>query len=280
MGASGSPPSGVSCGQGQHEIAFVEAATKGRFQDTAYGSRALSEHVSICSNSKIIHVKDGKETADDQFVLRGIFGEKFERYRCGDNLNCNNPDFILKHIRDAVSRGLQGKSLWDSVDEFLQRCRSGQKATLPRGLETRGSGQGAPLSAAILTARTNVTAEVLFPFDVPANISSSTQFDLCQKANRVDCGRSLPRPQGLPFLAIPPGLHLIWEAKPLDGDTVPVRVDGSVAYILAADPSWTPEDLTDARRFWSAVVADPQFKAADLRPALAGLANKLAQPRP
>ena len=267
---------GPPCAKEKHEIAFVEPATKGAFKDTTYNNRSLTPNTSICSDSHIIHVKDGKETPDDQLVLRGILGDIFPPFRCGDNLNCNNPNYLRDIIHARLLPQLQGKSLWDSFADFLRR-KSAHTSTLPRGVGT-SAGQ-LPMSAAILPAGSDITASILFPHGLPAGLAAPLQFDICLNAERVDCGATIPKPASLPFRAVPPGLHIIWEAKPLPGDTVPIRVDGNVTFVIAAHTSWTEQDLAEARAVWSSVMTGPQFKADQLRPFLMEFATRLSQQR-
>ena len=268
---------GPSCAKQQHEIAFVEPTTKGAFKDATYHNRALTPNTSICSDSHIIHGKDGKETLDDQLVLRGLLGGVFPPFRCGDNLNCNNPNHLRDIIHARLRPQLQGKSLRESFAAFLSR-KSAQTSTLPRGVGASSHGQ-LSMSAALLPAGSDIAAAILFPHGLPADLAAPPQFDICLNAERVDCGATLPKPVSLPFRAVPPGLHIIWEAKPLPGDTMPIRVDGNVTFVIAAHTSWTQQDLAEARAVWSSVMTSPQFKAEQLRPFLVEFATRLSQPR-
>lgn len=277
------PPVSVlhsACGRGQYEIAFVDAATRGDFRDATYQNRKLGPNSSICSDSKVIHATPGKAKTADRLVLRSLFREPIPPFDCKDLLFCKEP-IGLEQVHFQVRSQLQGKSLWQSVQDFLRRGAA-QTSTLPRNplvyssVPTRSFVMSAGI---ILSAGGDITADSLFPIGLPAGARLS--LDICRNADVRDCGKIKPAPAPFPssvvFKNLPAGLHMIWEATPLPGDTVPIRRENS-AWIIAAHPSWTPERLGEARAVWSALMTERKASYTELTRMLIGLAAQLSRP--
>lgn len=280
-GAFGAP-SGPPCAYSHHEVAFVHPGTKGPFQDAAYNNRPLTPHTSICSNSRIVRAVNGQETIDDQLILRGLAGTVFPPFRCKDLLHCKST-ILLENILLQVREQLEGKPLWDSIKNTLSR-KDAQTSTIPRWSDFASAAQWSQLdddtpmprlSNVILTAGNDVTSGLLFP----ANPRMVPPLDLCMHADRTDCGAALPQPAPLPLQKLPAGLHVLWIARPLKGDTQPIRIDGTAAYIIAAHSSWSPSDLDEARAAASALALNAQLTSAQRWTAIVGLAARLAQPK-
>src|ERR1700733_1416669 len=68
------------------EIAFVQSFI-GSWTDQTY-RRSLVRNLSVCSDSELVRVLDGKQSAKDQLVLRDLFGGEPITFNCQDLLNC------------------------------------------------------------------------------------------------------------------------------------------------------------------------------------------------
>ncbi|MBK7928992.1 MAG: hypothetical protein IPJ98_16365 [Bryobacterales bacterium] len=272
---------GQSCANKKLEVAFVEPSTIGSFSDNAY-KRNLVKNTSICSDSVLVHVKDGKHSAQDQLVLRGVLGDRIPPFRCSDLLNCKDPIRLLD-IHARLEEQLKGKPLIDSFRDFQQRSGA-QTPTLARVGIFRNAPSASTfrMKAAIITAGQDIDVSILFPEGLPPGVSPS--LDLCRNAERNDCGETLPKPYILDpanpvqvFWNLPRGLHVIYEAKPLPGDTVPVRT-GNTTFVLSAHQSWTPELLDSVMVSWSALLTDPKSTPDELDSYLVWLGRQLSEP--
>lgn len=275
-------PSGPRCAYPHHEVAFVDSGTKGPFQDAAYQDRPLTPHTSICSDSRIVRAANGRESVDDVLILRGLGGNVLPPFRCKDLLHCRGA-IQLDDILAEVRKQLEGKSLWTSLGDLLRR-KVAQTSTIPRLVGAAPAGQtshlddDAPLPRlgnVVITAGDSVTPDLI----VPGSASQPPALDLCLHADRTDCGATLPKPVPLPFRNLPAGLHVAWIARPLKGDTVPLRIEDTAVYIIAAHASWTAADLEEARAVCSALALDRQRNPAERWAAVAALAERLAQPK-
>jgi len=283
LGAAEPGATKKGCAAANYEIAYVETSI-GTFADQIY-KRTLARNMPVCSDSQIVHVKDGKQTNEDELVLKGVLGEKFPAFRCKDLLNCKDP-IRLSDIHAKLLEQLKGQPVNESLLDVRRRSKSGQTSTITRvGVFRDKSQSGAvdfKMYASIIRAGQDLDASVLFPDGIPAGVALS--LDVCLNAEQNDCGATLPKPNlyeprklAPSFRKLPSGLHVVYEAKPPPGDTVPIRT-GNTTFVLSAHPGWTPEMLTTVKLNWSALVSDPENTPDKLNGYLVMLGRELSQP--
>ena len=134
---------------------------------------------------------------------------------------------------------------------------------------------------AVVSSGEPLKASAIFPDGTPKD---GISLDLCLNAEKQDCGKSLPQPKvyrpeaaDLPFGALMPGLHVLFETKTLPDDTVPVRT-ANRAFVLAAHPSWTPAMLEAVRTRLALALMDPEAAAGAVDQYLVQLGLALSRP--
>jgi hypothetical protein len=264
------------------EIAFVQAFI-GTWHDVTYNSRVLIKNLEICSDSELVRVKDGKQSEMDQLVLKDLFGGEPIAFKCADLLSCEQP-IQLATIKDKLQQRLRGKTPGESFEEF-KRSHAGQTSTISRSsvVSSRDGRLEDPwFQGAVVEAGEPLSPSALAPSGV---LGYNAEFDLCLNADKHDCGMSLPKASkyqanasALPFGPLPPGLHMLYRVKTLDGDTVPLRTEDH-AFVLAVDPSQRESGVEEIKANLALAWMDPQSTPAQLNDYVSYLASKfIAKP--
>ena len=262
------------------EIAFVHAV-QGPWRDEAYHDRPLIKNLPVCSDSRLVRIKEGLYAVNDYLELTDLMGQPVRpRFNCSDLLSCKNP-VQLSDIREKVKARLSGMSPSESLRFLFERRRTAETSTISRprtGLVARDPASLVMKNAVVL-AGAPLTANAVFAEIQPGH---SYNLDLCFGAEKHNCGDSMPKSKPyrsgdpeLPFGKLPSGLHILYEVNTLPGDDVPLRTVNRV-FVLAADPSWTPQDLDFVRTRLALALISPDITAQDLDADLQALGVELS----
>lgn len=262
------------------EVAFVESFI-GTWNDVAYNKRTLTPHLSVCSDSELFRLKDGKQSAKDQLILRDLFGNDIP-FICADRLNCEH-SIQLVDITNELQKRLKGKTPVESFEEF-KKSHTGQASTISswaiKPLTTPSDDPWWPLGT-VAKGGNPIYASAL-------NWGDSTRqdydLDLCLNADQRDCSAAPPRKStykvgaaDLPFGVVPPGLHILYQVKMAKGDLAPLRTKDR-AFVLAVDPS-SPSDLLPVISTQLALAwMDPDATTAQLSEYISYLVLRFAKP--
>jgi hypothetical protein len=264
------------------EVAFVQSFI-GTWNDVSYDKRTLIPHLSVCSDSELLRVKDGKQSAKDKLVVRDLFGNDIT-FVCADRINCEN-SIKLADLTTELKKKLKGKTPVESLEEF-KKSHTGQTSTISRAslIIPRTSPSDDPWSpGAVTVGGTPISSTAL-------NLAETTHhnydLDLCLNADRQDCDTTLPRKslyetgEVLPFGALPPGLHMLYyQVETLHGDTVPLRTKDR-AFVLAVDPSLPADSLPTITTQLELAWMDPDATTAQLTEYVYYLASKFTKLAP
>jgi hypothetical protein len=262
------------------EIAFVHSNTVGTWNDNTY-RRRLTPNLPVCSDSELVRVKDGKQSAKDQLVLKDLFGGELILFNCQDLLNCERP-IQLAEMKAKVQQKLKGRTPGESYNMF-KRSHTGQTSTISRStvIAPRGKyAEDAWLEGAVVKAGQPLQAGAVA---ASGTLSRGYDLDLCLNADQKDCGTSLPKSSKyqpgqatLPFGSLPLGLHMLYQVKTLEGDTVPLRTEDR-AFVLAVDPSLPEDALDELRAKLTLAWMDPTATPAQLSNYVAYLTSQAAK---
>jgi hypothetical protein len=263
------------------EIAFVHSFL-GTWRDEAYNNRQLVKNLPVCSDSKLVRVKEGSYSANDRLQLTDLMGEPIRPpFVCSERLNCKDA-IQPSDIREKLEARLKGMSPGESLS-FFQRTRTAQTSTISRirSASQAKSADGVKMNNAVVTAGQPLKASAVLAATQPGQTYT---FDLCLNAENHSCGASMPKSipyrsgePDLPFGKLPPGLHVLFEVKTLPDDTVPLRT-GNRVFILAAHPSWTAQALSFVRTKLALALANPDAPANELDGDLLALGVELSRP--
>jgi len=241
------------------EIAFVESFI-GTWKDNTY-DRQLIPHLSVCSDSTLIRVKNGKESAKDRLVLRDLFGGKPITFRCSDLLSCAR-SIELADITARIQKRLKGETPFDSWRDFKKSQRRQTSTISSSGVYIRPDKQSGnawfgvavveadkPLSAKSVSSDWKQQGPLARPegdFILSFCPEDETETQYCHTVSHRSrslssgalTGSAAPASADtkrgvLPFGNLAPGLHTLRETVTVAGDTVSSRR----AFVLAVDPS-------------------------------------------
>jgi hypothetical protein len=274
--AAGPPTAPEPCNK--TEIGFVDSLT-GPWHDQTYQNRLLVKTLPLCSDSRLVRLKEAEYSAKDYLQVNSVMGDLM-RFDCAQPLVCDDA-IQFTDINKKLMAKLKPMSPLASLTYSFSHPRDHGTPTISRGESTQ-SATDPKLNNVVMGAGVQLKASLVF---AAAQTGKIYHFDLCLNAEKQDCGKSLPQAREyrfddpyLPFGNVPPGLHVLYEAHTLPNDTVYFRTENRV-FILAADPSWTAEDLEFVRTTLTLTLMDPDMTHDQLDGQLAALGATLSLPR-
>jgi hypothetical protein len=265
----------VSCIK--NEIAYIDSFA-GSWHDQTYQNRPLVKHLPVCSDSKLVRLKDGTDSSKDYLKVNSVMGDPL-RFDCAQPHTCDNA-IAFTEVNKKLNDKLNGMSPLASLLYSFSHFQEKGTPTISRGPEQNFTDP--KLNSIVISAGEPIKASLVF---AAAQVGKTYYFDLCLNAEKQDCNESLAKSKPyrfddpyLPFGKVPPGLHVLYEVQTLPNDTVALRTENRT-FILAADPSWTPEDLEFVRTSLALTLLDPDTASHELDGKLVSLGAALALPR-
>lgn len=261
------------------EIGYV-GSLAGPWRDQTYQNRPLVKHLPVCSDSKLVRLREEKYSPEDYLQINPVMGEPL-RFVCAQPAACGDA-IQFADINKKLTEKLKGMSALESLRQSFSHPREQGTSTISRGESTQGDADP-KLNNVVTSGGEPLKASLVF---AAAQTGKTYHFDLCFNAEKQDCGKSLPRASDyrfddpyLPFGKLPPGLHVLYEVQTSSpSDTVYFRTQNRI-FVLAADPSWTAEDLEFVRGNLALILMDPDSRNDQLDGELVALGETLSQPR-